>query len=212
MQIGQLTGSGFRLDAALEPLADEFAIRHFVRLERFIAARLLAQWLRQLDAAPFVRRTHDDGTIDLLLNAPDIDCAIEFAMNDAALLRTIHAVARCDRIGSFLANVHRTLPGADHADRWHNDVDGARQVGISVNLSGGAYTGGVLQFADAHSRAMLASAPNPVPGDAVLFEISDALVHRVSPLEAGARTVLAGWFMRSPSEREWRKTLLARLA
>ena len=59
---------------------------------------------------------------------------------------------------------------------------------------------------------MLASAPNPAPGDAVLFEISDALVHCVSPLEAGARTVLAGWFMRSPSEREWRKTLLARLA
>src|SRR5437667_339893 len=160
MQAGQLTASGFQLDAAIEPLADEFATRHCVRLEQFIAPPLLAQWLRQLDAAPFVRRAHGDGTIDLLLNAPDIDCAIEFAMNDAALLRTIHAVARCERIGSFLANVHRTLPGADHADCWHNDVDGTRTVGISVNLSGGAYTGGVLQLADAQSRVILASVPN----------------------------------------------------
>jgi hypothetical protein len=218
VHIGQLTHSGFTLNATadLEAARREFTTNHFVRFERFIAPLLLDRWLRQLADAVFTLRLSDDWVgpppIDLFLNAPEVECAIEFSMNDAALFRAVESIAGTGPLGSFLANIHRTVAGAGHRDGWHNDVDGERAVGISINVSAGGYRGGTLEFADARSRAALASVDNPVAGGAVLFEISEALVHLVSPLEAGERTVLAGWFMRTPDERAWREALVRRLS
>ena len=104
MHIGQLTPSGFRLDprTGLDAAAQEFSTLHHVRFERFVAPALLARWLAWLDAAPFARRVTGNWIgpppIDLFLDARDIDCAIEFAMNDVSLFRTIQSVAGCGHL------------------------------------------------------------------------------------------------------------------
>ena len=177
---------------------------------------LLDRWLQRLETAPFARRVYTNWVgpppIDLSLDATDVECALEFGMNDPALFRAIEAITRRSGIGSFAANVHRLTAGTDHGDQWHSDVDDNRLVGLSLNMSARAYAGGSLQIADAGSRAVIADIENPTAGNAILFEISPALVHRVGALTAGARTVFAGWFVREPRQDEWRRGLLARLS
>jgi hypothetical protein len=95
-------------------------------------------------------------------------------------------------------------PGAPHAhqhsDRWHSDFDGNRLVALTINLGREPHHGARLQIADHRSLTVRVEVDNRPFGRAVLFELSDALRHRVTPIEPGPpRTVLAGWFQRQPT-------------
>jgi hypothetical protein len=72
-------------------------------------------------------------------------------------------------------------------------------IGISVNLSGEAFSGGRFELRATAGHERMWSMANTGPGDAVVFEISDALQHRVTDVEGHVpRVTFAGWFQSQP--------------
>jgi hypothetical protein len=232
MFVGQLSHSGFSpaSPTVLAHAHAAFHASHALLLNRFVERTLLEEWQRRIDAAPFVDRVAKGEWGD---RTPSVDQRIDdraawggciFAMNDPALFATVERVTGCVPIGSFFGSIYRIVAGRRHFHSWHNDLDGNRLVALSVNLSPNGYRGGVLQIAARKEEAagreatidtpggrpMLAEIANTGWGDAVIFEISEALEHRVNEVEAGPdKTAFAGWFVRSPSRSEWLRAPVA---
>ena len=210
---GQLTRGGFRAAPpdAIDALRADYARTPCVRLPDFLEPWLRDRWSDAIETAPFRPRVHHDADYwggappnDLVLDVPDLLGQMLFLMNDPALFRFVEQLTGCEPIGCFKGICYRFAPGLGHADRWHSDMDGNRLAAISVNLGREPFAGGHLQIADASLEHVLFDAANRGFGDALLFQVSDELKHRVSPIEAGpVRTVLTGWFNHRPGYREW---------
>jgi len=69
---------------------------------------------------------------------------------------------------------------------------------LSINLGPDHYEGGVLEMRDRPSGRILGAAPNPTPGDAVIFALDASLQHRVTRVTSGVKTAFAGWFCGGP--------------
>ncbi|TNE88148.1 MAG: 2OG-Fe(II) oxygenase [Deltaproteobacteria bacterium] len=122
-------------------------------------------------------------------------CAVDLPELDAWIaMDTLRIRERCGLPANcvFAGQVKRLVPGSRFP--WHRDHRGGRLLGMSVNLSAEPAVGGVFE-----QRLRWESAPRVTihsgPGDVHVFDVSDArLVHRVTPVERGARVVLAGWW------------------
>ena len=215
MFVGQLTRSGFQPSSsttgdALNRARAEFRASRHLLFERFIDPALLAEWQRRIDAAPFKPRVAKgewggkQPSVDLRVDDRAVWGGCIFALNDAALFRVIQDLTGCEAIGSFFGSVYRIVAGMGHFHTWHNDLDGNRLIALSVNLSREGYRGGVLQIAERDTKRVLADVANTGYGDAVIFEISEALEHRVTEVQPGPdKTAFAGWFVRSPGRAAW---------
>ena len=70
---------------------------------------------------------------------------------------------------------------------------------MSVNLTESEFTGGVFELRNRTAEDLQWSIANTSPGDAIVFEISDNLRHRVTAVEGTvARVAYAGWFQSRP--------------
>jgi 2-oxoglutarate-Fe(II)-dependent oxygenase superfamily protein len=212
--IGQLTRSGFKFprpatgDTRSRARAEFRTSRHLL-FERFIEPGLLDEWQRRITGAPFKPRVAKGEWGD---KPPSEDLRVDdrvvwggciFALNDATLFQVVEDLTACVSIGSFFGSVYRIVAGMGHFHTWHNDLDGNRLIALSVNLSRDGYRGGVLQIAERNSKRLLAEVANTGYGDAVIFEISEDLEHRVTEVDAGPdKTAFAGWFVRSPARAD----------
>ncbi|HEX4347468.1 MAG TPA: 2OG-Fe(II) oxygenase [Vicinamibacterales bacterium] len=212
MFLGQLDRSGFHPAPAdrIEHARESFASSRSLLIRKFLEPRLLADWQRRIDAAPFTERVAkgDWGgkppSVDMRADDRALWGGCIFQLNDPELFEVIERVTGCEPIGSFFGSVYRIVAGMGHFHTWHNDLDGNRMVALSINLSPGGYRGGVLQLANRESHDTLAEIANTGWGDAAIFEISESLEHRVTAVEPGPdKTAFAGWFVRSPSRAEW---------
>ena len=202
----QLTRGGVKIDLPADragQLRAEFASRHVLRLPAFLDAALAASIESRLSSAAFRARVEDGLEIEGTLDDPALTSLFRFVLNDPALFDVVDALTSCGPIGCFTGRVYRrrasTRPGEQYYP-WHNDVADHRMIGLSINLGRDVFAGGVLQVRDANTHAPIAEIANTVFGDAVLFRISDALQHQVTPVEGAAvRTVMAGWFREQPS-------------
>jgi hypothetical protein len=128
--------------------------------------------------------------------------ALFLLVNDERLFRLLEEVTGCGRIGCFRGRVYRMIPGPEFYHGWHDDVAGSRLAAMSINLSGEAYRGGVLQIREAGSKRILQEVANPGAGDAVVFRVSRQLEHRITEVEGCVpRTALAGFFESEPDHR-----------
>ena len=124
---------------------------------------------------------------------------LEFLTNDQKLFEIIQQITGCDRIGCFSGRMYRMMPGRDHYDSWHNDMLEHRMVAMSINLSEGFYSGGLLQIRDRHSQQILHEVANLGVGDAIVFRLAHSLQHRVTNVEGAVpKTAFAGWFRSQP--------------
>jgi hypothetical protein len=124
--------------------------------------------------------------------------ALEFQLNEPALLRLIERVADAPRIGRFSGRIYRVEPDAGHFDSWHSDTKDHRRVALTLNLSEGVYTGSSLEMREKDAE-VVRTFSNLVPGDGMLFRIAPTLEHRLTPLEGTVpKTALAGWFREQP--------------
>jgi hypothetical protein len=211
MYLGQLSRSGFAPapPSALDEARAAFHASRCLLLHRFVEPSLLADWQRRIDRAPFIERVAkgDWGdkkpSVDMRVNDRALWGGIIFAMNDPALFAAVEQVTGCAAIGSFFGSVYKIVPGAGHFHTWHNDLDGTRMVALSVNLSPDGYRGGILQLRERDTPNIRAEVANTGWGDAAIFEISEALEHRVTDVEPGPdKTAFAGWFVRTPRRHE----------
>jgi hypothetical protein len=202
----QLTRSGVRLDLPEDraaALRTAFAREHVLRLPAFLDPALAAMLETRLAGARFGARIEDGVEIEGTLEEPAVIDLFRFILNDPQLFDIVDGLTGCGAIGCFTGRVYRrrasTRPG-EHYYPWHNDMADDRLVGLSINLGREPFEGGVLQVRDAVTHAPIVEIANTVFCDAVLFRISDALEHQVTPVEGRAmRMVMAGWFRARPS-------------
>jgi hypothetical protein len=91
------------------------------------------------------------------------------------------------------------LPGKDHYEDWHNDLDEARMVGMTVNLSNKVFAGGTLEIRHKITQRMITRITNTGFGDAIIFRLADYLEHRITEVEGVVpKTAFAGWFKSEP--------------
>jgi hypothetical protein len=192
----QLTRRGaFGDDTDLAALQRTFAERHCVKLRGFLEPSLLVEIRAQVERGTFIEFAHGAIATELRLETGVASGFLHFIANDPRLFRVVESICGCSGFRAFAGRVYRRFPGGRHYDNWHDDVDGHRQIGMSVNLSADSYDGGVFEIRDRDSERVLASLPNVDFGDAILFRLSPGLEHHVSVL-AGTRpkTAFAGWF------------------
>src|SRR5258706_86666 len=197
----RLTRQGTVITAArgdIEHARRCFARDHAVRLFGFLDSDLLGYLQRQIELDGFQERVHDalpGRPVDLALNPGRASGVLALIVNDSPFLELVRLLTARQDIQSFSGTVHRRIPGAGHKDAWHNDLGGGRLAALTVNLGSEPFEGGLLQIRGARDGAVVYEVRNDGPGDAVLFQLTDSLQHRVTDPEGRvARTVCAGWF------------------
>jgi hypothetical protein len=186
----------------VEHLRRQFDERPFVHLTGLVAPALLSIVERAVHAGEFASRLHPGIGLEFCLESGAASAACQLVFNDPALLDVVARVAGCSTLGCFDGRVYRLEPQAGHYDSWHSDASDDRVVGLSVNLSRETFGGGILEIRRADSSEADYAVPSPGFGDAVLFRISPALRHRVTPVHGRPRTAYAGWFRASPNFAE----------
>ena len=205
----QLTRTRLRSDlddGAIGRLADDFASTHLLRLPAFLDDSLRAAVDQRLVSATFQTRVEKGMEIEETIVEPALVGLFTLVLNDPRLFALVDRLTGCGPIGCFTGRVYRRRASRGAGDQyypWHNDVADDRLIGLSINLGHEPYEGGVLQLRAAASREPIGEVANTGHGDAVLFRISEALEHQVTPVTGIApRTVMAGWFRRQPSYLE----------
>lgn len=192
-------------DRQLIHLREQFKDQQSVLLSSFLDGDLLEALLQQMEKAAFAHKSEGGEAgvpFGQVLAVPRNDPVLflfQFLMNRPALFPMIQRVTGCAPIGNFVGRIHRTLPDSNHHIDWHGDNADHRLIGVTVNLSVGAHTGGQFQIRDVESARILNEISNTRPGDAFLFRIGPGYQHRLLPVEVGNRSVGVGWFRSEPS-------------
>lgn len=127
-----------------------------------------------------------------------------FLLNNEALFHFVQQLTGCADIGCFVGRVYRFSSGFNHYDSWHDDRGDSRRIlGLSLNLAEADYSGGVFELRSKDLSEPIHRTKVNGFGDALLFQLSERMEHRVTPVTgAGSRTVLAGWFQSEPDFRQ----------
>lgn len=173
-------------------------------LPGFLTPPLLTIVQKQLKRAKFTTTdevAQKDGrvfgnTLKLLQTDPGV-VALNFILNRPALFDIAMEVGSVPPVGHFLGRLHRTTPDSDQHIDWHNDAGNFKVLGLDINLSTDAYTGGLFQMRDGERRVRR-EIQDWQPGDAFLFRIGREWEHRLTRVESGTRTVGVGWFRTHP--------------
>jgi hypothetical protein len=88
-------------------------------------------------------------------------------------------------------------PGEDESLTWRDDQDSlGRSLGVTINLGDIPYDGGDFEMRRKGEADLCCRHHHAAPGEALVFDVSAGLEHRVTPLSAGGpRTIFAGWFL-----------------
>jgi len=201
ISLGKLGVQRFGPAMDIDALRLQFDQQHYLRLPDFLDPEILGFAQSQIDSGQFYQRVHEDiGSNKELCMARNAGFgALLLLVNDEKLFQIIQDITQCAKIRCFEGRVYRVSAGQGHHDSWHNDIGDHRLVGMSINLSAEIYAGGVLQLRERDSGEIVSEVPNALPGDAIIFRLSDQLQHRITEVEGNfAKTAFAGWFKAQP--------------
>lgn len=193
----QLGEKGIHVSSDLGGMREEFASGHVIRIPRLLSDEIVGRLQARLAAGRWVEKIHPGIKKELVLDDPKATHVLHFLTNNAEFLDAIRRITGYPDIANFRGRIYRMVPGLEHNDSWHDDINEKEQrlVGMSINLGSPAYTGGLFEIRRCDSESPLQSIANTVAGDALLFNISRDLRHRVTSLGAGEpKTAFAGWF------------------
>ncbi len=180
----------------LDELRAAFEVHHCVQLRGLLDPELAHLIRSRIDDTQFYERPHDEIATEECLADSTLQATLVFLINDDAFFDAVRRITGCDRFKGFWGRIYRMLPDRAHFDSWHDDVDGDRVVGMSVNLSAGEFRGGEFQIRERGSERPRHQIANTGLGDAVLFRIDESLEHRVARLEGTVpKIAFAGWFV-----------------
>jgi hypothetical protein len=191
----ELRRSGVFADARdVERLKAEFEARHFALLPRLLEPALLDFLLPRLEQGPWNDLVHDGIGVEVVSADLLAVQVLHFVANAPGFLDVVRTITGCPGVTWFGGRIYRFIAGSGY-DSWHDDVNGFRLVGMSLNLSPRGYEGGLFQLRDHETKRVLVEYANTVLGDATLFRISRSLDHQVTRVRgAEPRTAFAGWF------------------
>ncbi len=192
----QLRETGLTIDCPDIPaLRSEFRARHCVMLKSLIDPDLLEKIRVRLTEAVWEETVHKSVGVECVLRNRYVLSLLHFLLNDPHLLRVIEEITDCRPLRLFVGRVYRMAPDLGHYGLWHNDVSDNRLVGLSLNLSGVEFEGGLFQLRERGSHTIVAEIANTGFGDAFVFRVSPQIEHRVSPIGGRQpKTAFAGWF------------------
>ena len=107
-------------------------------------------------------------------------------------------VTGCPPIGAVEGQLAQTTVRAGDGLDWHDDMvgDSQRLLGITIGLGNSDYSGGEFHLRRVGETVNLLNFRHDVPGQGLVFAVSNDLQHRLDPLiEGGPRRIFAGWFM-----------------
>lgn len=176
-------------------LSAEFRDACWVRLPQLLEPSILNFLHLRLDNSQWETMSHGDIGVEYVTTDLPATSLLHFAMNRPNFRALIEEITGCNRLRWFKGRIYRMVADAGHYDNWHDDVVNSNEIGMSLNLSGNSFRGGMFMLRRRDSGKALARIANTGPGDALLFRISPELQHRISPLEgAEPKTAFAGWF------------------
>ena len=203
----QLSKRGLQRDVEpgeIERLRDEWRRDQFMRIPALFDADLLAFAHAGARAGEFAIVEHTASGREMGMTSNSLIGTLDFLMNAPELIRLAEDVTGCGHIGAFFGRIYRLMPGTDQGHDWHGDIQFGRQLGVSVNITEGVFTGGLLQLRDIASGRILSELSNTGPGDCVIFRLGEDIEHRVLPVTGDVmRQAYAGWFQR----KDYAKTL-----
>src|SRR5882672_611397 len=122
---------------ALEAMRRSFDVSNAILLPRFLDTELLGLVRQAVRETPFSDRKDEGLAYEECMSHNNILGLLHLIMNDRRVFELIRGITDCSPIGSFAGRIYRMRAGAGHFDRWHSDMDGARLIGVSVNLTEG---------------------------------------------------------------------------
>jgi hypothetical protein len=201
----QVTQTGVEIaEHEIPRMAEEFVRTGIVMLRGFLPPVILDPLLKNLETASYEVRHEESGgrgRFGTTLKIPPTDPIISsflFVLNRESLFEAVRKITGCEPLGNFVGRIHRTGPEGDQHIDWHNDVYDFRTVGLNINLSRQAFTGGSFLLRD-QQKVLRREVAEWSPGDAFLFQIDTGWFHRLTPVTAGERTVGVGWFRTRPN-------------
>ena len=192
----QLRANGLIADAIdVEQRRREFHSIGWTRFPALLEPRLVRCVQEGLDQNPwddYFKAGFDSN--EILTPSPPLRL-LQFVTNWPAFLALIGEITAAGPLTWFGGRVYRMRPGVGHHDDWHDDNIDGRLSAMSLNLSPRPYQGGLLQIRRRGTDSPHVEVANTVAGDAILFQVSDALVHRVTDIQGTEpKVAFAGWF------------------
>ena len=114
--------------------------------------------------------------------------------NDKNLFNFLQTITNCKKINNFNGRIHRSVGLQEHEIDWHGDNVDNRLLAMTISLGIDKYIGGSLQIREKVLKNILGEFYQLNAGDAIIFQISPDLEHRLTKVELGTRTVGVGWF------------------
>lgn len=198
----RLTRTGLEANREVIPaLYAEFQSTHCIRLRELLHPDMLVFLAQRLARGSWSERVHGEIAVEEVLDDIPARSLLHFLVNHREFRCLVEEMTGCGPLTTFGGRVYRLMPNSGHYDSWHDDTQGGRLVGMSVNLSPSSYRGGVFLLRERASGRMLAEISNTGLGDAILFRISKQLEHCVSEVEGDVpKTAFAGWFQTSEKD------------
>ena len=185
----------------LKQMRTEFDQNHYLRLPKLLEPELLDFIKSYVDQTEFIEGPNPQGLgTETCIKENPASHLLHFLMNDQKLYQIIEEITGCKKIGCFDGRIYYINSHHKSYDRWHNDDGRTRMITLSINLSSGIYSGGILKIRNAESKTTLHEIPNTGFGDAIIFRIAPYLEHMVSDVEGSvSKIAYAGWFHEEPN-------------
>lgn len=124
---------------------------------------------------------------------------LNFYLNHKDVINMVRDISGIKEIKSFNGRVYKFENNKNSYDKWHNDMDHGRLLGMSLNLSNKPYGGGDFILRDFTSKQIFKTVQHNQWGSAHFFNISNELEHKVNKVSGeNPRIAFAGWFNNQP--------------
>lgn len=185
-------------DQELLRLQKQWQEKHFIHLPGLIEPGLLEGVRKALGRGTFLKQKHEgvDATESVLKRDSTITM-LEMMAGEPTFSNAISNITGAKPVGHFLGRVYN-ISKSDHDD-WHDDAGADYLMAMSINFSPKPYKGGYLELRDKETKKIFGNVQNLGPGDALIFEISKDLEHKITPVKGNhPKIAFAGWFSPQP--------------
>jgi len=190
-------------DTQITQLRKQWSNNRAIILPQLIEPNLLEHVRHAIKYGEFHKVKHAgvDATELTLKHGPIINL-LEMMASDPTFSKVISKITDKKPVGCFQGRIYN-IRKSDHDD-WHQDTGYNYLMAMSINLSPKPYKGGSLCVRDVNTKKVFADIHNIGPGDALIFDISKTLEHKIAPVTgAHPKIAFAGWFWPVPNYKNY---------